>query len=167
MITPAATYQVTPLYKIGDVVTWGWNYTNLQGTPTAVDVLVSVASTATFTLTQNMTFATPGVYEWDTKQYADDNVGHPLLTEMYTLVIYDADGGPTDTAEAGYLAPFSLFKFGLYAPKAPTSLADWHCATCSAALGSAERRAISGAVVMSIFTVLSFTWFVVGFGAFM
>lgn len=165
MVTPAATQQATNLYKIGETITWGWNYTNLQGTPTAVDVLVSILSTATFTLTQNMTFETPGVYKWDTKQYEDDNVGQPLLTEQYTLVIYDADGSPTQTAEAGYLAPFSGFKFGLYQPKGATPLSDWHCATCSAALGSTERRAIGMAAAMSIVTVLSFTWFVVGFGA--
>ncbi|KAB5570772.1 hypothetical protein GE09DRAFT_1104668 [Coniochaeta sp. 2T2.1] len=164
MVTPAATAQATNLYKIGDKVTWGWNYTNLQGTPTAIDVLISVASTATFTLTQNMTFETPGVYEWDTRQYQDDNVGNPLLTEQYTLVIYDSDGSPTSTAEAGYLAPFSGFKFGMYQPKAATSLADWQCPTCSAAFGAGERRALGAAAVMSVVTVLSFTWFVVGFG---
>ncbi|OIW33705.1 hypothetical protein CONLIGDRAFT_188889 [Coniochaeta ligniaria NRRL 30616] len=165
MVTPAATQVATNLYKIGENITWGWNYTNLQGTPTAIDVLVSILSTATFTLTQNMTFETPGVFEWDTKQYEEDNVGQPLLTEQYTLVIYDADGSPTQTAEAGYLAPFSGFKFGLYQPKGATPLADWSCATCSAALGSTERRAIGMAAAMSVVTVLSFTWFVVGFGA--
>jgi hypothetical protein len=165
MITPAATQQATNLYKIGETITWGWNYTNLQGTPTAVDVLVSIQSTATFTLTQNMTFATPQVYKWDTKQYEADNIGNPLLTDEYTLVIYDADGSPTQTAEAGYLAPFSGFKFGLYQPQAATPLSEWTCATCSAALGSTERRAIGMAAAMSVVTVLSFTWFVVGFGA--
>lgn len=165
MVTPAATQQGTNLYKIGDTVTWGWNYTNLQGTPTAVDILVSVSSSATFTLTQNMTFETPGVYKWDTGKYNADHVGNQLPTEQYTLVIYDADGSPTTTAEAGYLAPFSGFKFGLYAPSPPVPLADYHCATCSGVLGSAERRAIGMAAAVSVVTVLSFTWFVVGFGA--
>ena len=165
MVTPAATAQSTNLYKIGDTITWGWNYTNLQGTPTAIDILASVAATATFTLTQNMTFATPGVYEWDTGAYDDEHVGQQLLTEQYTLAIYDADGGPSATAEPGYLAPYSGFKFGLYQPKGATPLSDWHCATCSAALGAVERRAVGAAVGMSVVTVLSFTWFVVGFGA--
>ena len=40
MITPAVTAGLQ-LYRIDDHVTFGWNYTNLQGTPTAIDVLAS------------------------------------------------------------------------------------------------------------------------------
>lgn len=167
MITPAATLQATNLYKIGDKITWGWNYTNLQGTPTAVDVLVSCSTvTATWTLTQNMTFETPGSYTWDTNEYKQTNVANPLLSAEYTLVIYDSDSSVTATAEAGYLAPFTGFKFGLYIPKGATPLSEYHCATCSAALGAMETRAVGVAVAMSVVTVLSFTWFVAGFGAF-
>jgi hypothetical protein len=164
MITPAPAAQALNLYKIGENVTFGWNYTNLQGTPTAVDILASIASTATFTLTQNMTFETPGAFEWDTKQYEADHPGQPLLTEQYTLAIYDADGSPSSTPEAGYLAPFSGLKFGMYQPKGATPLADFQCATCSAGFGAGERRAVGMAAAMSVVTVLSFTWFVVGFG---
>lgn len=163
MVTPATTAGSLNLYKIGYNVTWGWNYTNLQGTPTAIDILVSVSTTATFTLTQNMTFETPGAYTWDTGKYNSEHVGNQLPTDEYTLVIYDADGSATSIAEAGYLAPYNGFEFGLYAPGTPTPLNEWHCATCSAALGSSERRAIGTVVVMCALTVLSFTWFVAGF----
>ena len=165
MVTPAATAQGTNLYKIGDTVTWGWNYTNLQGTPTAIDVLVSIQTlSSTYTLTQNMTFETPAVFKWDTQQYNDDHVGDQLPTDQYTLVIYDSDGSPKSTAEAGYLAPFSGFKFGLYEPRKAVPIDQWQCATCTTSLGSTERKAIGMAAAMSAVTVLSFTWFVVGFG---
>lgn len=163
MLTPSTTASVLNLYKIGANVTLGWNYTSLQGTPTAIDILASVSTTATFTLTQNMTFVTPGAFTWDTEQYNAENIGNQLLTDEYTLVIYDADGSPTEAASAGYLAPFSAFTFGLYAAGTATPLSEWHCATCNAALGSTERRAIGMAAAMSVVTVLSFTWFVVGF----
>jgi len=165
MQTPAIT-QGTQLYKIGDHITLGWNYTNLQGTPTAVDVLVSCSKAAqTWTLTQNMTFTTKGAFTWDTAAYQSANVGKPLPIEQYTLIIHDSDGSITSTPESGYLAPFTGFRFGLYTPRAYTPLGEWKCATCSAAMSDMERRALGGAVAMSIVTVLSFTWFVGGFGA--
>lgn len=166
MLTPAPSLG-TQLYKIGDYVTWGWNYTNLQGTPTAVDVLVSCAAvTNTWTLTQNMTFATKGAYTWDTNSYRQTAVGNPLLTELYTLIIYDADSSISATAEAGYLAPFSGHTFGLYYSKEYTPLGEWQCGTCSGAVSDMEKRALGVAAAMSVVTVLSFTWFVTGFGAF-
>ncbi|KAK1750671.1 hypothetical protein QBC47DRAFT_393214 [Echria macrotheca] len=166
MLTPAIT-DGTQLYKIKDYVTWGWNYTNLQATPTAVDVKISCsAARQTWTLTQNMTFATNGAYTWDTEAFQSANVASPLPVEQYTLLIHDSDGAVTSTPEAGYLAPFSGFIFGLYSPRAPTPLDDFVCATCSGAMSDMERRVLGGAVAMSIITVLSFTWFVAGFGAF-
>jgi hypothetical protein len=167
MITPAIT-QGTQLYKIGDYVTWGWNYTNVLGTPTAIDVLVSCSkASATWTLTQNMTWETLGSYTWDTGAYQSTAVASPLLVEQYTLIIYDADGGMSATPEAGYLSPYSGFVFGLYTPQPYTPLGEWQCATCSAAISDMEKRALGAVVAMSVVTVLSFTWFVTGFGAFL
>ncbi|KAK3301594.1 uncharacterized protein B0T15DRAFT_317007 [Chaetomium strumarium] len=168
MITPAVTagYQ---LYKIGDYVTWGWNYTNLQANPTAIDIYVKYSSVAQpWTLTQNMSFASPGSYTWDTGAYQSSHVANPLLTEEYTLVIADADGGISATAEPGYLAPFSGFIFGLYEPQEYHNNTDgYQCASCSGAMSGLDTRAVGAAVVMSALTVLSFTWFVMGFGAFL
>ena len=163
MITPAATAG-TQLYKVGDYVTWGWNYTNVQGNPTAIDVLVSCSkATNTWTLTQNMTFETQGAFTWDTGSYQQTAVASPLLTEQYTLLIYDAESSVSATAEAGYLAPFSGFVFGLYTPRPYTSIQDgWKCATCSAALSDNEKRALGFAFTMAAITVASFTWFVTG-----
>ena len=165
MVTPAATAG-TQLYKIGDFITWGWNYTNLQATPTAVDVLVTCSKAQQmWTLTQNMTFATKGSYTWDTAAYQSANIAQPLPVEQYKLIIHDSEGSVTDGGEPGYLQPFTGFQFGLYTPRAYTPLNEWKCATCSAAMSDMERRAVGGAVVMSIVTFLSFTWFVGGFAA--
>ncbi|KAK4106760.1 hypothetical protein N658DRAFT_29544 [Parathielavia hyrcaniae] len=168
MITPAITAG-TQLYKIGDFVTWGWNYTNLQADPTAIDIYVRCSKVPQpWTLTQNMTFAQPGSYTWDTDAFASSHIADPLLTEQYTLVIADADGGISATPEPGYLAPYSGFYFGMYERQPYTNSDEgWQCASCSAAAPSGlDQKAVGVAVVMSAVTVLSFTWFVAGVGAF-
>ncbi|KAJ0297055.1 hypothetical protein COL5a_010770 [Colletotrichum fioriniae] len=165
MITPAATAQSINLYKIGDYVTWGWNYTNLQASPTAIDVLVSCSSMAqTWTLTQNMTFAQPASFTWDSSVQATDPSA-PLRNDEYTLVIYDAESSVSATAQPGYLGVYSSFKFGMYKAQEYKPLNEWNCATCSAASGL-DSKALGMAVGMSILTVASFTWFVAGVGMF-
>ncbi|KAI1404048.1 hypothetical protein F4819DRAFT_449267 [Hypoxylon fuscum] len=167
MITPATTAGTT-LYRIGDPtpITWVWNYTSLQGTPSAVDVLVSCSTaTATWTLTQNMTFDPTATFTWDTQKYTESVVASPLLVAQYTLIIHDSESSADATAEAGYLAPFNGFQFGLYTSRPYQDLGEWKCATCSGALGDAERQALGFAVSMSIITILSFTWYVTGFAA--
>jgi hypothetical protein len=163
MLTPAASLG-TPLYKIGDFVTWGWNYTDLQATPTAIDIVVSCKSaTRSWTLTSNMTFPTSGSYTWDTK-VQQTAVESPLLTEQYTLLIYDSNKGLSATPTPGYLNTFNSFTFGMYTPRPYTPLGEWNCATCSAAVSDLDRKALGFALSMSLITVLSFTWFVTGFG---
>jgi hypothetical protein len=163
MMTPVTTTG-TALYKIGEYITWGWNYTGLQGTPTAVDLLVSCSTaTRTWTLTQNMTFETKGSYTWDSAAFQSAQIQNPLLTAMYTMILYDSDNTISATAEAGYLAVYSGFSFGLYAPQTYTPLGEWVCATCSGAMSDMERRTAGMALIMSVVTILSFTWFVTGF----
>ncbi|KAI8957114.1 hypothetical protein F5Y11DRAFT_352886 [Daldinia sp. FL1419] len=167
MITPATTAGST-LYRIGDPtpITWVWNYTSLQGTPTAIDVLVSCSTaSATWTLTQNMTFEPTATFTWDTEKYSESAVASPLLVAQYTLLIHDSDSSADATAEAGYLAPFDGFQFGLYTARPYEDLGQWKCATCSGALGDVDRQAIGFAITMSIITVLSFTWYVTGIAA--
>ncbi len=168
MVTPAVTAG-TQLYKISDYVTWGWNYTNLQAAPTAIDIYIKCSKVPQpWTLTQNMSYAEVGSYTWDTDAFQKSNAATPLLTEQYTLVIADSDGGISATAEAGYLAPYSGFMFGMYKKQDYSDTNDgWQCASCSGAMSGLDNRAVGVAVVMSTLTVLSFTWFVVGFGAFL
>ncbi|EFQ33283.1 hypothetical protein CGRA01v4_07011 [Colletotrichum graminicola] len=166
MITPAPMQQAINLYKIGDYVTWGWNYTNLQATPTAIDVLVSCSAMAqTWTLTQNMSFAQPASFTWDSSVQASDPSA-PLRNDEYTLVIYDAESSVSATAAAGYLGVSNSFKFGMYLPQQYTPLSEWHCAVCKSSAPSLNNKAVGMAVGMSMITVASFTWFVTGLGMF-
>lgn len=166
MIDPPLTAG-PQLYKVGDFVTWKWNYTNLQGTPTALDVLAACSACArTYTLTQNMTWASQNAFTWDTGDYQKKHSTAGLQVAQYTLVIYDADGGPSATVEPGYLGVYNALQFAMYTPQTdiPTG-EDWKCASCSGAFSQMETRAIGFALTMSVVTVLSFTWFVTGFAS--
>ncbi|KAI1355792.1 hypothetical protein F5Y01DRAFT_310677 [Xylaria sp. FL0043] len=164
-IDPPITAAET-LYRIDntDPITWQWNYTSLQGKPSAIDVLISCSkATATWTLTQNMTFAPTATFTWDSNKFQEEQVGSQLPVEQYTLLIYDSDGSFTDTPEPGYLAPYAGFQFGLYTASPYENLSQWKCVTCSAAAGGPlDRQAFSFAITMTVFTVLSFTWYVTG-----
>ncbi|KAI0023246.1 hypothetical protein F4780DRAFT_777026 [Xylariomycetidae sp. FL0641] len=165
MITPSALASTT-LYRINDPdpITWVWNYTSLQGTPTAIDVMVSCSvASETWTLTQNMTFKETATFTWDTNKFQSEAVESPLVVEQYTLVIIDSDSSVSATAEAGYLAAFDTFQFGLYTSLPYKGLGEWQCVTCSAASGDLDRKAVGFAVSMSLITVFSFTWYVAGF----
>jgi hypothetical protein len=168
MIDPATTAAFT-LYRIDneDPITWKWNYTSLQGKPSAIDVLVSCSkAAATWTLTQNMTFAPTATFTWDTNKFNQEQIGSQLPVEKYTLLIHDSDGAQTDTPEPGYLAPYAGFQFGLYTARPYEDLGQWKCATCSAAPGGPlDRQALSFALSMTVLTVFSFTWYVTGFAA--
>lgn len=167
MITPDPFAAPTPLYKIGDYITWGWNYTGVQAEPTAVDVLVSCASrTATWTLSGNMTFETAvPKFVWDSSVQAND-VENPLGNDVYTLVIKDSEAEITDRPEAGYLTSWQGFTFGLYKAKEYKPLSEWECVTCNSAASGLDTKAFKLAAGMSVVTILSFTWFVAGLGVF-
>ncbi|RGP59109.1 hypothetical protein FLONG3_11292 [Fusarium longipes] len=130
MTLPDTMYVPTPLIKIGDYATFGWNYTSLEGTPTAIDVLVSQSSAGeTYTLTANMTFETNPTYVWDTSKEANDPDA-PLPVGMYTLIIKDSDSEITDVPSPGYLAVQKTFQFGMYTPAAYTPYPQWNCDIC-------------------------------------
>ncbi|KAH6698976.1 hypothetical protein DL95DRAFT_381571 [Leptodontidium sp. 2 PMI_412] len=164
LLTPDA--RSTSYYKIGDHVTFAWNYTSLSATPTAINILASCSANAqTYTLAMNQTISNAtGALTWDTGAYQATAVQNPLLTQTYTLIIYDADTSVSAAAAAGYLATFNSYTFGMYVPQAYTPLSEFKCATCSGALGDLERRALGMVLGMGILTVLSFTWFVGGAG---
>ncbi|EWY86619.1 hypothetical protein IWW34DRAFT_658579 [Fusarium oxysporum f. sp. albedinis] len=131
MTLPDTMYVPTPLFKIGDYATFGWNYTSLEGTPTAIDVLVSQSSAGeTYTLTANMTFATNPTFVWDTSKQANDPDA-PLVVGMYTLVIKDSDSAITDLPSPGYLQVEKTFQFGMYTPAAYTPYPQWNCDICN------------------------------------
>lgn len=120
MITPASTS--TTYYKIGQTITFVWNYTSLSVSPTAVDVVASCSlNSVTYTVTQNMSMEATGTAIWDTGAY-QANATIPLLTATYTLFVVDSDKSLTDTASAGHLGSTVGYSFGMYIPQSPTPL---------------------------------------------
>lgn len=120
MVTPAPIAG-PQYYKVGDFVTFVWNYTSLSETPKAVDIMASCSKNqATYTLAVNQSAKETSVV-WDTKAYQDSGKT-PLLTEMYTLLIYDSESTPTAMPKPGYLATFQTFQFGIYLPQ---KYMDW------------------------------------------
>ena len=148
---------------MGDNVTFAWNYTSLLATPTALNIYASCAANrVTYTMAANQTVGnSTGVVTWDTSVYSTAAVG--LITDTYTLVIYDADSAISAVPQAGYLAPYAQYTFGMYSPQPYTPLADgYQCATCSGALSDMERRALRFVFGMGIITILSSLWFMGG-----
>ncbi|KAJ5920577.1 hypothetical protein N7516_011435 [Penicillium verrucosum] len=158
MITPASSS--TTYYKIGEDVTFVWNYTSLSVTPSAVNVVASCSLNAmTYTLSSNMTVKQTGSVVWDTGKY-QKSATIPLLTASYTLIVYDASKDIDDTAGAGHLSSQNGgYVFGMYTPQPYTPLNQFKCATCSGALSETSRLAIKFTVGMAVITFASFTWF--------
>lgn len=117
MITPAAIAG-PQYYKVGDWVTLAWNYTSLSITPSAIDIMATcTANQATYTLAVNQTVEkTGGAIFWDTGAY-QSSASIPLLTETYTLMIYDSESSPSAAPKAGYLGLANGFTFGMYTPQ--------------------------------------------------
>jgi hypothetical protein len=124
--TPAAI-SGAQYYKIGDWLTFAWNYTSLSATPTAVDVLASCAANSQlYTLAVNQSAHDTKVL-WDTGAY-QATATVPLLTNTYTLIIYPADSSISATPKAGYLAVQQTYTFGMYVPQSYT---PWTSKLCS------------------------------------
>ncbi|KAL8986846.1 MAG: hypothetical protein Q9169_008751, partial [Polycauliona sp. 2 TL-2023] len=120
MITPSAIAQ-TSYYKVGDYVTFAWNYTSLSVEPPKIDVFVSCqANSATYAISNNASFEPTGSVVWDTKPEASGTA--PLLTETYTLIIHDASKDVTSVPQAGHLGSYNQFRFGMYTPQPYMSL---------------------------------------------
>lgn len=79
MITPAPT-SGAQYYKIGDKITFGWNYTSLSVTPKAIDIMASCTENhKLYTIAQNRSVGSSEAVTWDTK---------PEVTADIPLVMY-------------------------------------------------------------------------------
>jgi hypothetical protein len=176
MITPNPTLGAT-YYKIGDWVTFVWNYTSLSVTPSAVNVVASCSvNQQTYTIAANQSVQPTGEVLWDTSSY-QANSRNQLLTNEYTLIVYDAASQITAVPRPGYLGTYNGFTFGMYQPEPyqnwtcefafrpvfPADCPAFHCPTCSGA-ASLERMTLRFLFGMVGITVLSFTWFVSSLG---
>ncbi|KAL1311377.1 hypothetical protein AAFC00_001546 [Neodothiora populina] len=162
MLVPAAT-DSSSYYKIGDNVTFAWNYTSLSVTPTAVDILATcTANSATYTLAMNQTIGNAtGAVTWDTRETGT----MPLLTETYTLMIHDAAIDVTQTAQYGHLAAYTQHVFAMYTPQPYKGLNEgWKCVTCSGAMSNMERQTMGFMLGMMVVAITTFTIFAGNFG---
>lgn len=161
MKTPGV-YDGYQIYKIGDPVTFVWNYTSLQVAPTAINVQAYCTDGAQyFPIMMNASADTTEAI-WDTEAYQSSALSK-LPVATYTLFIYDNAYAPTAVASPGHLGPYSGLTFGMYTPKPAVPLASFECATCDPSSASTmDMRALGFLVGMGLVTALSFTWFVAG-----
>jgi hypothetical protein len=163
MVTPDALAG-DQFYKVGDFVTFAWNFTSLSVTPSNIDVLAScTANQATYTIAVNMSASETKVL-WDTKNTPDGQA--PFLTERYTLMIYDSNLTVTATPKAGYLAAFTQFTFGMYTPQPYVPWDQFNCANCNpnGALSQFERMTLSAIIMTTGTTLGSLLYFSHAFG---
>jgi hypothetical protein len=124
MITPNPTMGAQ-YYKIGDWVTFAWNYTSLVVTPTAVNIVASCSvNQQTYTIAANQSVQATGAVLWDTSSYQQANSRNQLLTNDYTLIVFDAASQISATPRAGYLGTYNQFVFGMYQPE---PYQNWTC----------------------------------------
>lgn len=113
MKTPSS--DSTTYIKSGQPVTFGWNYTSLSISPSAINIEVSCSKNEqVYTLAQNQSLKSSSIV-WDTDKVAESGGLH-LISGEYTLMIYDAESSPSDIASAGKLSAFE-YKFGIYVPQ--------------------------------------------------
>lgn len=111
--SPAST--TTTYVKSGATVSFQWNYTSLILSPPAINIdVICTANSQTYKLARNQSIETQSVV-WDTGNAGDDGNLH-LISDKYTLVVYNAEKAATDVASAGELAAFS-YVFGVYIPQ--------------------------------------------------
>lgn len=121
MVTPAVVAG-EQYYKIGDYVTFAWNYTSLSVTPDNVNVYASCSvNDETYTIAANQSVEPTGAVTWDTDDY-QESATVPLLTEKYTLIVVDAALDVSATPRAGYLGKSDQYVFGMYEPQKYTPL---------------------------------------------
>lgn len=164
MVTPAPI-SGAQFYKIGDWVTFAWNYTSLSVSPSHVDILATCsANQATYTLAVNQSIQASTIL-WDTGAY-QASATVPLLTETYTLMIYDAESSVSATAKAGYLAVFNQFTFGMYTPQPYVDWKDFNCANCvkNSAGFLYDSLTLKMLMVSGFTTIASFIYFANAFG---
>jgi len=164
MITPAALAG-QQYYKVGDYVTFAWNYTSLSNTPSAIDVLASCSlNSATYTIAGNISVEETQSLIWDTG--ASQTNTQPFPVASYTLIIHDSSQDVDAVPAAGDLGSYNQYVFGMYTGQPYVPLNEFRCATCSGAMSIHEKQAFGVLLFTSLVTVLSFTWFANGFGLF-
>lgn len=154
--------QSNPYYKIApsEYITFGWNFSSIIVTPTALTVAAVGANGYTYPVgpTDGVIPGTAQSVVWYPYGYQTANPSLPLVQASYTLHIW-AQGGPSAFPSPGYLEPNSELVFAMYTPQAYTPLSSgWQCAGCpsSGALPQLKiNSALPGVVAMIVIMLLS------------
>lgn len=105
----------TTYVKSGSPVTFGWNYTSLSVSPSAINIEVSCSKNQqVYTLAQNQSLKSSSIV-WDTNKVTESGGLH-LISGEYTLMIYDSSKSSSEIASAGELSSFE-YTFGIYVPQ--------------------------------------------------
>ncbi|OAL00671.1 hypothetical protein IQ06DRAFT_336169 [Phaeosphaeriaceae sp. SRC1lsM3a] len=163
MVTPNALAG-DKFYRVGEYITFAWNYTSLSVTPTAIDILASCsANQATYTIAVNQSAQETKII-WDTENTPSGQA--PFLTEKYTLLIYDAESSVTAAPRPGYLGVFNQFTFGMYTPQPYVNWTDFQCANCvkNGALSNSEKMTLKVLLFTTGTTAASLVYFAHNFG---
>lgn len=170
IINPAITAG-PQYYKVGNTISWTWNYTNLVATPSAIDILATVTPAggktipSPYTLALNESWSPTQTFKWDS---GDFNSKTALPVGTYTLIVYDAaaPSAQSSSPTPGFLATWNQLYFGMYPPQQYTPLADplTVCATCNAAGSRMERLTLRFLFGMVSVTIGSLLWFAGGWG---
>lgn len=163
MVTPGP-FAGPQIYKIGDWVTFAWNYTSLSVTPSAIDILATcTANQATYTLAVNQSVQETGKVLWDTGAY-QSTASVPLLMATYTLMIYDAESSVSATAKPGYLSTQKTFTFGMYMPQKYVPFNEFQCANCNSAMSAFGSMTFRVMLITCGTTIGSLLYFAHSFG---
>ncbi|KAH7096231.1 hypothetical protein BKA62DRAFT_720304 [Auriculariales sp. MPI-PUGE-AT-0066] len=140
-------------YKIGtgQTITFGFNYTSLSVTPSAITFKAWCSQNA---MTYDMTTIQPPTTKitWSPFDY-EAQAGNPRLAEAtYVLQAFD-ERGPQAMASGGYFSPNQNVRFALYRPQNYVPLESW---TCGPDCDAAGLRAVPHtALVMALATFLA------------
>lgn len=149
---PAAEYvftkppaTVTSFYKIaeGELITFGWNFTYLLATPTALTVSAKCPGGNMFPVgpEDGVIDGTATEVVWDVYSYQQAHPETQLPQAQCNLMICD-ERGYNAGRRAGYLSPNTNLQFALYKPQPYVSLEDgWKCNVCSGASSLATHPA--------------------------
>lgn len=164
MLTPNALAG-DAFYRVGQWVTFAWNYTSLSVTPTAIDIMASCTDNqAMYTIAVNHSAKATQVL-WNT---GDQPSGQPpFLTSKYNLIIYDSDSSVSAAPQAGYLGVFKGLSFGMYTLQPYADVGPdgvYNCPTCSGALSHFEKMTLRAMLFTTGTTVGSLLYFTYQFG---
>ncbi|KIL00805.1 hypothetical protein PAXRUDRAFT_821256 [Paxillus rubicundulus Ve08.2h10] len=149
--------QSTSFYKIapGEYVTFGWNFTYLAVTPSAITVSAVCENGNTYPIgpTNGVIAGNAQSVVWYPYGYQTANPSLPLAQASYTLHIW-GDGGESAIPTPGYLEPNSQLQFSLYTPQPYIPLTSgWQCAGCGAALAQFDSHPASIALITTLLVI--------------